>query len=257
MRAAFPAVSAVAFLLISLGVYAGGRLISPERQVPDAEPVDAEPVDARPVEAAPPPPKPDTPPGPALSRLIAPGVVAPPQLDPDELQREGPRAPLSPLSAPLPPKPERKDGGRLFRPLAVESAVVEAMGLRVTIAGTESLAADETCEFEGQPWACGMRARTAFRMWLRGRALDCDLPPDAGDEVTVSCRLGNQDAGAWLVSNGWARAAPGGPYAEAEADARTAGRGLFGPPPAALPAAAGAAAAPAATPPADRPMPAE
>ena len=187
--------------------------------------------------------------------------MAPPELDAEELERAAPRAPLSDLSVPLPPKQDEK-GDMLFRPLAVESAVVQAMGVTVTIAGMDSLSPDETCEFGGRPWPCGMRARTAFRMWLRGRALDCDLPPDAGDDVTAACRLGKQDAGSWLVSNGWARAAPGGPYTDAEAEARAARKGIFGPPLdlSGLPAAAGTTASTAAsdpTPPADQPVLAE
>ena len=178
MRAAVPALSAIAFLLISLGLFLGGRLAVPARHAPDAGPPEAGLAGT----GEPPRAHPGTPPDPSLSssRLIAPAVVAPPPLDPNELQREPPRAPLSALSLPLPPKRDEPEGGRLFRPLAVESAVVEAMGRKVAIAGTRSVTADESCEFEGEPWACGMRARTAFRMWLRGRALDCDLPPDGG-----------------------------------------------------------------------------
>ncbi len=181
MRAVVPAVSAVAFVLIGLGIFIGGRQAAPEPEL------------QAPAEAGPPVPEAPAgdvlqPPGrsPETSRLIAPSVVAPPQLDTGKLERTAPRAPLGELSKPLPPGKEEK-GGMLFRPLAVESAVVEAMGRKVTIAGTESLPAGETCEFEGAPWPCGMRARTAFRMWLRGRALDCDLPAEAGDEVTASC----------------------------------------------------------------------
>jgi endonuclease YncB( thermonuclease family) len=105
------------------------------------------------------------------------------------------------------------------------------MGRTVTIAGTESLPVEETCEYEGRSWPCGMHARTAFRMWLRGRALDCDLPENPGASVTAACSLGEQDAATWLVSNGWARAAPGSASAGDEAEARAAGRGIFGPPP--------------------------
>ena len=76
--------------------------------------------------------------------------------------------------------------------------------------------------------------------------------------VRLLVELGKQDAGAWLVSNGWARAAPSGPYAQAEAEAREAGRGIFGPPPTALPVDAGAADhIEAATLPADPTVPVE
>ena len=66
----------------------------------------------------------------------------------------------------------------------------------------------------------------------RGRALICALPDEKDAAiVTARCRLGTQDAGAWLVSNGWARAVPDGPYAKAEETAKAAKMGIFGPPP--------------------------
>ena len=91
------------------------------------------------------------------------------------------------------------------------------MGYKVAIAGTESIDPAQTCTSDGVEWQCGIRARTAVRLWLRGRALSCQVPPEADREfIVANCRLGKQDVGAWLVSNGWARAVAGGPYAAAE-----------------------------------------
>jgi endonuclease YncB( thermonuclease family) len=42
--------------------------------------------------------------------------------------------------------------------------------------------------------------------------------------------LGKQDVGAWLVSNGWSTALASGIYGKAEAVARGAQMGVFGPP---------------------------
>lgn len=153
--------------------------------------------------------------------------------EPAPLERVEPREPLSQLSLALPPKPPvKEDGGTiLYRPVATGSARFEAMGRVVDVAGTEGIDPGERCTFEGAEWACGVRARTAFRYFIRGRAISCDVPPEAGNDIVADCRLGAQDVGAWLVTNGWARAAPGGPYAEAEREARQAQRGIFGPPP--------------------------
>ena len=58
------------------------------------------------------------------------------------------------------------------------------------------------------------------------------MPPQSERfAIVVRCRFGKQDVGAWLVSNGWARAAEGGPYRLAEIKAREAQMGIFGPPP--------------------------
>lgn len=169
----------------------------------------------------------------APARMVDPESVAPPQIDVAMLERIDPRAPLSELSGPLPPKPaQAPPDGIVYRPVAIESARFEAKDLTLTIAGTASLPVDETCVADGTEWACGLRARGAVRQWLRGRALNCDFPdgPLTGDQ-TLTCRLGKQDVGAWLVSMGWARAAPGGPYVEAEAQARRHRMGMFGPAP--------------------------
>ena len=117
----------------------------------------------------------------APSRLVAPTVVAPPELAADELKREAPREPLSQLSLALPPKPEMKNewaGTPFFRPLAIESAVFESKGRTIAISGAESVPLDESCVYEGVSWPCGVRARTAFRLWLRSRALVCQLPDE-------------------------------------------------------------------------------
>jgi endonuclease YncB( thermonuclease family) len=181
-------------------------------------------------ESKPSPPKPLSP-----SRMVAPAIVAPPELAAGkELLREPPREPLSKLSLALPPVPEVKNewaGTPFFRPLAIESAVFESMGRTIAISGVASVPLGESCVHEGVSWPCGVRARSAFRMWLRGRALVCRLPDEEKPVTSARCRLAKQDAGAWLVTNGWARAAPDGPYVQAEEKARNAGMGIFGAPP--------------------------
>ncbi len=167
----------------------------------------------------------------ARVRPVAPEVVAQPQVAPEELQRVAPRAALSRFGQPLPPR--RRNHGRIFRPLITEAGRVNGSGLTVTIAGIEITPADETCvDAEGQSWSCGIRARTAFRAFVRGRALACDLPEELEEKhYTVACSLGKQDVGAWLVERGWVRASRDGPYREAEDTARAEGRGMFGPAP--------------------------
>lgn len=200
---------------------------SPAAQ-PSSAPVAVEQAD--PAEAVPPgPDKPVLP-----SRLVAPAVVAPPELAADELQREPPREPLSQLSLALPPKPEMKNdwaGTSFFRPVATQSAVFESMGRTIALSGVRSVPLDENCDHEGVSWQCGVRARTAFRLWLRGRALVCQLPDGEKPVTSARCRLAKQDAGSWLVANGWALAEPDGPYVQAEEKARAEGMGIFGAPP--------------------------
>lgn len=161
------------------------------------------------------------------------------------LERIAPRPPLSELAVPQQPKPpkaippDRWKPSRLFNPVATAAGLVEAKGYRVALAGLTPFAPDEMCSFEGKEWACGARARTAFRSWLRTRAVLCSLPPDPDREIIVAeCRVGNEDPAQWLVASGWAKASAGGPYVELGQQAQASGKGMFGAPPSPLAAPA-------------------
>nr|WP_217575257.1 thermonuclease family protein [Mesorhizobium sp. GbtcB19] len=262
----------------TLPIAGGGTLSASGADAPPQEPA----TSSIPAPAAPQPQKPVV-----HSRPIDPDVVAPPALSDNELERVEPRAPLSDLALAGPPKPPKVkmpgdwNGTKLFQPVATAAGLIEAKGFAVAITGVDVVKADETCSDAGKDWACGAHARTAFRSFLRGRAVACTLPPEGGrDTISADCHIGNQDVGQWLVENGWARAAQGGPYVETENKARTAKKGIFGPAPnlgglPALPAAAesapvapdsilpandGAVTPPvdqAATPPAGQPAPAQ
>ena len=168
------------------------------------------------------------------ARAIGPNVVVPPEAAAQALERVEARPPLGDLGLASPPKSMILDdweGTLLYRPVVTSSASFKSMGYTIFIAGTEAISPNQTCEFEGIVWRCGERAMLAFRYWLRGRALLCQVfPPAETQPVVVPCRLGKQDVGAWLVSNGWVRARPGGGYETAEQVARKAKMGVFGPP---------------------------
>ncbi|CAN7365313.1 thermonuclease family protein [Mesorhizobium sp. LjRoot246] len=166
------------------------------------------------------------------ARKVAQDLIAPPRLDPAEIERAEPRPPLSELGLAVPPKtPMPKDWREvlLYRPIATSSAMFESMGRTVVISGVQGIDLDKSCSFDDVSWPCGQRARAAFNSWLRGRALNCFVPPDVERfAIAAPCRLGKQDVGAWLVSNGWATALPSGIYGKAEATARNAEMGIFG-----------------------------
>ena len=217
---AIPAMAAI--------VIAGGRALHRDESVvtvDQIQDVDVEP-DAPAISAVPDP-------QPVIhSRAIDPEAVAPPPLRAEELVRVEPRAPLSDLALAGPPKPKMPDdwnGTKLFQPVAAAAGLIEAKGYSVAISGIDIVKQDETCTDEGKSWACGVRARTAFRAFLRGRAVVCAVPPEGGrDLIAAECRIGKQDVGQWLAENGWARAVAGGPYVEAGDKARAAKKGVFG-----------------------------
>jgi hypothetical protein len=174
-------------------------------------------------------------PVPLIVRPVAPDIVAPPPLMPDTLERIEERAPLGPMGRAEAPSQGPPKETLLHRPVVGEAGAFAAMGYRIVLAGLVPTPADEMCDSAGASWRCGVHARTAFRNFLRGRALACVVPPAPPDEVlTTPCRLGRVDAGEWLVAQGWARADPADDrYAAQAKAARDAGRGLYGPAPSA------------------------
>ena len=172
-------------------------------------------------------------PVPSQVRPVSPERVPIPPVEQRALERVEDREPLSPIGraqdpADGPPKPTI-----LYRPLALGAGLFRAQGHTVALAGIEPLDAEEECTSAGVSWPCGIHGRTAFRNWLRGRALTCVVSPVPLDEVVTSdCTLGRQNPAEWLVAYGWVRALPDGPYAELEAQARGEARGIFGPAPA-------------------------
>ena len=172
-------------------------------------------------------------PVPARVRPVAPETVSPPTVVQDTLERVEDREPLSPIGRAPAPSEGPPKATILHRPVVLGAGLFQAQGHTVALAGIEPTDAGEECVSEGAAWPCGVHARTAFRNWLRGRALTCVVSPTPADETVVSdCTLGQQDPAEWLVSYGWAKALPDGRYAEQEAEARDAGRGMFGPAPA-------------------------
>lgn len=171
----------------------------------------------------------------------APPAENAPNVAEGELQREAPRPPLSDLGLAASPKPPEPPAPAapveadaqmqlLQRPVAVAAGRLESQGRTIELQGIEIVPAEESCQSpSGESWPCGMQARTAFRQWLRSRAVLCRLPQnDSGGAVATECKVGDEDAARWLVENGWARAAAGGSYEEDGRKAQDAHRGIFG-----------------------------
>jgi hypothetical protein len=160
-------------------------------------------------------------------------------LETTQLQRLDPRAPLSVLASPVPPLPPPdpdslpKRWRMVHQPVALAAGIIEAGGATMLLPGIDVVAVNETCAApSGQSWPCGMAARTAFRAYLRGRALNCRLP-DARVEsgVLAECLLQGEDPAQWLVSHGWAKAKADGPFGAQAQAAEQARLGIYGPPP--------------------------
>lgn len=254
MRPPVIAAAIIALLGGSLLVVSAGQRLKTEQHQTSIVPDEITDLPPMPDEQ-----EPEAPVGTENGAAPTPDLSGQPAAEPP-LTREAPRPPLSELSQALPPKTKRPadwDGATLHRPVAPQAGVIEAMGYTVRIAGIEPVDPDRVCSSGGQDWPCGAAARTAFRAFLRGRAVTCDIAQDAvPGTVEAACRLGKQDLARWLAANGWAEASGASAYAEAAEAARRAGKGMYGAPPeaAALPPPPPDALV---TPPVDLPAPSE
>lgn len=226
MRHAGPLVGVAGIVLLSaLAVFGGRTLFGPEAGPEGARPSELSATSATEAPTASGSDAPDAAAA-AAARAVASGVVTAPQVDLSSLERVEPRAPLSPPQT----VPKRPRGPTLLhRPVAEAAGRIAVDGLVIVPKGIVPLEPSQTCRApDGTDWPCGMVARTAFRAWLRGRSISCELPEEsAPGPVTVPCLVGKDDIAAWLIDNGWARAETGSPYDAASRAADAAGRGIF------------------------------
>ncbi len=223
--------AAVAGVLVLVAVFAGiaNHLAREARLQAEAERL----------AALAPTPAPDAAPGPAASRTAVPagrtvspedGVQRTPETG-GALVRLPPRLPEA-----VPQKRVETDREvrlrLLSRPVAVDVGTIRVGRGTVTLPDIAPPSLDRTCTSAGGgAWPCGRQALTSLRAFLRGRAIRCEAPDGFGtaeEDLTSACTVGaGEDIGDWLVRNGWAEAAPDGPYAEAEARAREARTGMW------------------------------
>jgi len=118
----------------------------------------------------------------------------------------------------------------LIRPFSDQAGVVTVAGKSVRLVGIIPTDVDRMCTSPGgKSWPCGQAARTAFRMYLRGRTIDCDLPSATWQGTVVgACRYVRIDLSAWLVRFGWAEPEPGSPLAALVEEAKQKKRGIYG-----------------------------
>ncbi|MGD1878044.1 MAG: thermonuclease family protein [Kiloniellaceae bacterium] len=125
-------------------------------------------------------------------------------------------------------------GGRA--PQVIDSGLIDFAGQPVYLYGLRGARPDQVCSLSQQTrqtWACGQEARWAAANRIANHWVDCvERARGAGGEIFAVCYLGGvggPELNAWLVEQGWAKAAHdyAEDYAEAEDSARAARRGLW------------------------------
>lgn len=143
-----------------------------------------------------------------------------------EPQPQSEQAAIDPASKPQ----EQTTTIELVRPFSDQAGILTIGGRSVQLTGIIPTDVDRMCTGpSGKDWPCGQAARTAFRMYLRGRSIDCDVP-DANWKGTAkgACRYVRVDLSAWLVRFGWADPEPGSPLTALVDEAKEKKRGIYG-----------------------------
>lgn len=197
---------------------------SPATQTPaDQTPPQKAETDQPKVEPASPPPAPadqaDRAAAAAAHRTV-PTAAPSQQASPDDSQKPGDDQQQAGTAEPV----------ELIRPTSDRAGMLTVGNRSVQLAGIIPTDVDRMCTgSDGKSWPCGAAARTAFRMYLRGRIIDCDLPSKTWQgTVTGNCRYVRIDLSEWLVRFGWAEPEAGSPLEAAAEKSKQQKRGIYG-----------------------------
>jgi endonuclease YncB( thermonuclease family) len=112
------------------------------------------------------------------------------------------------IREPVPPPPaDPARWRRFFLPETPAAGAFKADKLTIRISGLAPPPADQTCKLPGgEEWPCGRTALVSFRLFLRGRAVECYFPrPEGVEDIIAPCRVGKTDLALWLLGQGWAK----------------------------------------------------
>ena len=103
---------------------------------------------------------------------------------------------------------KRSWANTIGRASVTDGDTIEIRGERIRIHGVDAPESGQTCgDPRGEPWRCGQKAALALADWLEARTVECRRTnTDRYGRTVARCSVGAEDVGAWLVSNGWARA---------------------------------------------------
>lgn len=175
--------------------------------------------------------------GGVVATIMAPGETV------ERIAAQTPPEPANPVFEHGALPDDQKRWRIVFNSVITAAGMFELADMTIILPGIDIVFPDEKCSTNnGKEWPCGTVARTAFRAYVRNRAINCHLPVNRPDKTIVAdCLLQGEDPAAWLVSQGWARADESSPWKQLETAARNAGLGIFGNPPAGVPTSGSAA----------------
>ena len=116
------------------------------------------------------------------------------------------------------------------RATIIDGDTIEIRGQRIRLFGIDAPESRQTCEADGQTYRCGQQAALALADHIGQQTIACEQRDvDRYRRIVAVCRLGGEDVGAWMVSQGWAMAYSrySRDYFDEELTARANKRGMW------------------------------
>jgi endonuclease YncB( thermonuclease family) len=124
-------------------------------------------------------------------------------------------------------EPAKARTEKLFNAIVISAGVIKVRDREINLAGIAAPDFEQRCGEGSAAWPCGRMARAALQRFIRGRAIDCEVPAGA-DKLPdpATCAVGGENVSEWLVAQGWAKRS-GESFEDAEKRAREAKLGLW------------------------------
>jgi endonuclease YncB( thermonuclease family) len=115
--------------------------------------------------------------------------------------------------------------------VALDGDSLDMSGLRIRLFGIDAPEAQQQCQRNSQPWACGKEAQALLASRVAGTIVECEpIERDAYDRTVARCFVGDRELGSVMVAEGLAITLPNGQeiYASEETTAKQFRLGLWG-----------------------------
>ena len=144
-------------------------------------------------------------------------------------------APLSPAALPTAPSPPPAAQTQTTQQISgiarvIDGDTIEVGGKHIRLNGIDAPESKQTCEANGQSYACGEQATEALIVLLGARPVECtENGRDRYQRIIATCYVDSTDLSSWMVEHGWAVAYRkySLKYVNAEDSARSAKLGIW------------------------------
>ena len=91
------------------------------------------------------------------------------------------------------------------RASVIDGDTIEIGGVRIRLWGVDAPEGKQRCYRRGKPWRCGTSSANGLAASVGTRTVTCtEKTRDRYGRIVATCKVGGEDIGAGLVSNGWA-----------------------------------------------------